>query len=100
VFLVGDKLQVVDFGALASVDKLDNIGTVVRSGRKEAGRKKLEGRSREEEAACRVGGRRLLVWGIGVLLSGRRRGGTTEKLAVASLFRVFLPIIRIPSWGT
>jgi hypothetical protein len=27
VFSRGDKLQVIDFGALASVDKFDNIGT-------------------------------------------------------------------------
>jgi hypothetical protein len=27
VFFAGDKLQVIDFGILAPVDKLDNIGT-------------------------------------------------------------------------
>jgi hypothetical protein len=27
VFFAGDKLQVIDFGALASVNKFDNIGT-------------------------------------------------------------------------
>lgn len=80
MFLAGDKLQAIDFAALASIDKLDNIGTVVRGG-KEGG-----AGSREEEAGRRVRGRRSLVWGIGLLLSGGRQGLDHGKAAVASLF--------------
>lgn len=86
VFFAGDKLQVIDFGALASVDKFDNIGT--------------DGAGPVPKSCWRAMAQGTLA-GMDDLLSDKRKGRTRRPFFGSRRGRkdFFAPIFRIPSWA-